>query len=174
MNLFLVGYRCTGKTSVGKRLASSLGLLFADTDERVQREEGMTIERLVAASGWEAFRAGESRVLEGLCREPGRVVSTGGGIILSRRNRQRMREAGMVVWLQASPRVIAARMAADPQTGAQRPSLTGLAPSQEIIATLTERLPLYEAAAHFAVDTDSISIGAVCRKIALWWSEPRS
>jgi shikimate kinase len=173
MNLFLIGYRCTGKTSVGLRLARSLKMVFADTDETIQRERGMTIARLVEGYGWEDFRAEESRVLQELCRGQGRVVSTGGGIILSLRNRQRMRQAGMVVWLKASPQVIATRMAADPQSESQRPALTGLALSREIDTTLAERLPLYEAAAHFAVDSGLFSIEALCHEIASRWDDMR-
>ena len=57
MKIVLIGYRCTGKTSVGQRLAERLGIPFYDTDELIQSAAGKTIRELVDQEGWDAFRA---------------------------------------------------------------------------------------------------------------------
>ncbi len=165
MNVFLIGYRCTGKTTVGRTLSIRFGWPFLDTDTEVVRENGMSIADLVANYGWDCFRKQERGVLQRICREKEQVVATGGGIVLNPLNISDMGDAGKVVWLKAGPTTIAHRMGRDSRTEAQRPSLTGKTPVEEIEETLMPRLPLYEKAMHFAVDTETISIEEVAERI---------
>jgi len=161
VNLFLIGYRCTGKTQVGKSLAERLGRPFLDTDAEVVRETGMSISDLVNRHGWNFFRQQERRILQRMCDKNDHVIATGGGIILNSRNVVDMSASGRVVWLRACPATIADRMSGDSHTRAQRPSLTGKTPVEEIEETLTERLSLYESAMHTAVDTDGLTIDEI-------------
>lgn len=165
MNIFLIGYRCTGKTRVGQTLARRLGRTFLDTDAEVVRENGMTISEMVERRGWDYFREKERSVLQRICGEEDQVIATGGGIILDPRNVSNMAAAGRVVWLKARPTTIADRMGRDDHTEAQRPSLTGKTPVDEIEETLVARLPLYQGASQITIDTDYLSIDAITDSI---------
>lgn len=165
MNIFLIGYRCTGKSSVGRALARRLDWSFVDTDRIVVDTAGVSIARMVAADGWPSFRARERRVLQSVAAGDRQVVATGGGIVLDDRNIALMRQSGKMVWLTASGPTIAARMNADAGSAADRPSLTGRGRIDEIEAVLTERTPRYADAADLVVDTDRAAIAAVCDRI---------
>jgi len=79
-----------------------------------------------------------------------------------------MHRSGKVVWLHASPKTIAQRMAADNNTGGQRPPLRGKDSVEEIEDILAERLPLYQQAMHFRVDTDGLSPEEVAELVLAW------
>ena len=123
MNLYLVGYRCTGKTSVGRLLSDAMGWTFVDMDNELVTEAGIPIEDIVVRRGWEHFREIEARLLERLSQTKCQVIATGGGVVTVRSNVTAMRATGKVVWLKASPAVLAERMAADINTASQRPPL---------------------------------------------------
>ncbi|GAB6094522.1 shikimate kinase [Desulfatiferula olefinivorans] len=165
-NLYLTGYRCTGKTSVGRNLADMLGWSFVDADRLLVDEAGMSVAEIVARFGWEDFRDRESAVLKRLSEKNRQVVATGGGVILRDVNRDIMKKTGRVVWLKASVLTIARRMENDSVTGDQRPGLTDQGAIREIETVLNERTPLYTAAMDMAVDTDGRSIDDICREIA--------
>jgi shikimate kinase len=165
MNIYLIGYRCCGKTSVGKTLSRLLGRPFLDTDEAVVQKAGMTISDIVAKNGWDAFRDMEKYAIDQTTFLNQYVIATGGGVILDPDNVRNMRKAGRVIWLRASPETVRARMAADPETLIQRPDLTATGSMDEIEAVLLTRQPLYEKAGHLALNTDILGIDAICRKI---------
>jgi shikimate kinase len=165
MNIYLIGYRCCGKTSVGKMLSRLLGRPFLDTDEAVVQKAGMTISDIVAKNGWDAFRDMEKSVIDQTTFLNQYVIATGGGVILNPDNVRNMRKAGRVIWLRVSPKTVRARMGADPETLFQRPSLTAIGCMDEIEAVLLTRQPLYEKASHLVLDTDILGIDAICRKI---------
>ena len=78
MNIVLIGYRCTGKTSVGRRISERLGIPFYDTDELIKEHTGKTIKEIVDDGGWEAFRAEERAVIRDLPSAEDAVISLGG------------------------------------------------------------------------------------------------
>jgi len=164
-NIYLTGYRCTGKTTVGRSLADVLGRDFVDADETLTSLAGRDVASIVAEEGWEGFRDRESSVLERLAEHGGLVVATGGGVVLRPQNTALMRETGCVVWLTAEPGVIRSRMGADAVTASQRPSLTGRDALAEIEAVLSERGPLYAAAAHVTIATDDLQVSEIVREI---------
>jgi len=168
MNLYLIGYRCTGKTSVGKCLARRMQRDFVDTDERVVEAAGRSVAEMVADNGWDYFRGRESAVLETLAAIEGQVVSTGGGIILGEENRRILQRSGRVVWLTARVATILARMEGDTASEAQRPALTGSQLEDEVRQTLTQRLPFYAQTADFALATDFLDIEEICDEILRW------
>ena len=168
MNLYLIGYRCTGKTSVGKCLARRMQRPFVDTDARIVEICGMSIADMVAEKGWAFFRDQESDVLKTLAAYDDQVVSTGGGMILASENRHLMQESGRVVWLTARVANIMARMDSDAASDAQRPALTGSQLEEEVRQTLAQRLPFYAQTADFALATDFMGVEAICDEILRW------
>jgi shikimate kinase len=165
MNIILIGCRCTGKTSTGRQLAVHLGLSFYDTDEMIVRQTGRTVEAIVADGGWPAFRKAERAVIAGLSQKDNGVIALGGGAILDADNIQHLRENGLFVWLVADAGIIADRMANDPVSGPQRPSLTGRSGIVEIREILAEREPIYRRLAALAVDTTAGGVGQVVEAI---------
>ncbi len=165
MNIYLIGYRCCGKTSVGKALSKILDRPFLDTDAAVVEKAAMTISEMVDRYGWDAFRNMEKSVIDQTVLLNDHIIATGGGAILNPDNVRNMKKSGQVVWLKTSPETIRDRMAADPATSIQRPGLTSTGTMNEIEAVLLARQPLYEKACHLVLDTDILGIDAICRKI---------
>ncbi|WP_035277390.1 shikimate kinase AroL [Desulforegula conservatrix] len=164
-NIYLTGYRATGKTSTGKALAGKLGISFIDADEELVRIEGRTVAEMVADKGWDYFRDRESDVLKQISLLESCVVATGGGVILRPENIDVMQKTGRVIWLKAGIETIAARMTGDGMTAHQRPSLSGKGVIDEIRDVLEQRLPLYEKAAQLVIDTDGKNPEEVCDEI---------
>lgn len=165
MNIYLIGYRCTGKTTVAKSLSEKLGWGYLDADVKLTEEYGMTISDIVQKEGWPGFRKKEKKILQEIVTYTGHAVATGGGVILDPDNVEMMKETGVVVWLKASPETIYFRMMNDRMTESQRPSLTDKKLEQEIRDTLNERTPLYEGAMNFSIETDHQSLDAVVQQM---------
>ena len=154
MNLTLIGYRATGKTTLAKLLAGRLGWDWIDADVEIERRSGKTIARIFGEDGEPAFRDLEAQVIADLCRRDRLVLAAGGGAPLRQESRQAMRDNGQVVWLVARPETILARMTGDATTADRRPSLTDRGPLDEIIGLLEAREPIYRESAHLTVDTE--------------------
>ena len=161
--IILVGFRATGKSSVGQRLAERLGVEFLDMDQVLTARHG-EISRIVAEQGWDFFRAREKALLRELINLKEGVIATGGGAVLHQELWPAMRETGLVVWLTSTLEKICHRLSRDPASPGQRPSLTGCDIRTETAAILTEREPLYRAAAHLAVDSNR-PVGEVAGEI---------
>lgn len=162
MNIFLIGYRCTGKTSVGKALAEKLALSFADSDSEIVKEQGMSVAEMVSSYGWDFFREKEQSMIRRLCAGDRQVVASGGGVILNPENVKNMRQNSSVVWLKALPETLKQRILNDEATSHLRPSLTAKGLIEEIEEVLSIRTPLYEGAMNFSVDTDHTGIDEIC------------
>jgi shikimate kinase len=158
LNLFLIGYRCSGKTTVGRRLAEELSRVFVDTDALVVTQQGRSIKEIVDAHGWEGFREMERMAIENVCGLDGQIVATGGGIVLNDENVMCMKKSGKIIWLRAKLETIKARMLQDEVTLDFRPALTSHDSISEIEETLQSREPLYKCAMDFYVDTDEYNI----------------
>ena len=156
-HLVLVGMMGSGKSTVGMRCAEGLARPLVDTDEIVESIAGASIAEVFTRDGEAAFRDLERSAVADACAAPvPSVIAVGGGAVLDPENRTRLRAAGLVVWLQASPAKLALRVG-DAST---RPLLRhDSAATLERLDTL--RRPAYEAAAHEVVDTSGLSIGAV-------------
>src|SRR5262245_31375942 len=124
MNLLLIGYRGTGKSTVAHLLAERLGWRSVDSDERIEELAGCSIADIFASQGEGAFRDLESQVVAELAAGDQTVLSLGGGAVLRPENRATLAAAGPMVWLTASPETLWGRIQADPETAARRPNLT--------------------------------------------------
>lgn len=163
--IFLIGYRGTGKTTVGRLVAERLGIEAIDADEEIEHRAGKTIAAIFADDGEESFRNLEAQVIADLCRRTRLVVTPGGGAVLREATRDAMRTAGPVVWLTASVDTIADRLANDATTGNRRPNLTAAGGRAEIEAVLAERKPIYQACATLVVDTEGKTPAEVADQI---------
>lgn len=154
MNLTLIGYRATGKTTLARLLAERLGWDWIDADVEIERRAGKSIARMFAEDGEPAFRDLEAQVIADLCRRERLVLAAGGGAPMRPESRQAMRAAGKVVWLKALPETIHARMSGDATTASRRPSLTDKNKMEEILHLLAKREPVYRESAHWEIDTE--------------------
>lgn len=158
MNVVLVGYRGTGKSSVAQRLAAHLGLRLVSLDAEIVRAAGKPVPEIVAERGWPGFRDLEEEIVRTVAAQDGLVIDCGGGVIEREANFAPLRAAGPVIWLRASTATIVARI----QDDTQRPSLTGTKSfTDEIAEVLERREPLYRRIAHHTVDTDARTIDEV-------------
>ncbi|MGD8992934.1 MAG: shikimate kinase [Desulfobacterales bacterium] len=165
MNLFLIGYRCSGKTTVGKSIAKNLGWAFVDADTMLTAACGKNIKEIIDTEGWASFRRRERSTLKQICARQRQVVATGGGVVLDAASIAAMKTSGQVVWLNASADTIRSRVQADTNTEHLRPALTEKGTLAEIEDLSRERRPLYERASDFAVQTDGLPIDEIVQKI---------
>ena len=163
MNLVLIGYRGTGKSTVAKLLAARLGMEVVSLDQEIVRDAGRSIPEIVAEHGWPHFRDIESRVTARHAARDDIIIDAGGGVILRPENVENLRRAGVLFWLRASVPVIVARI----ESGTQRPALTaGKSFTEEVEDVLRERTPLYDSAAHHRIDTDRATPEEIATEIA--------
>lgn len=162
MNIVLIGYRGTGKTSVGQLLAERLKRRLISTDTEVIRRAGLPIPEIVKQFGWDRFRDLESEVCLELGGKDRLIIDTGGGAILRPQNVESLKTNGVLVWLTATVRTITDRIGGD----TQRPSLTGAKSfTDEVEEVLREREPRYKAAADHVIQTDGRSLAQVADAI---------
>lgn len=155
MNIVLIGYRGTGKSTAGRLLAARMGREFVSTDAEIVKRAQRTIPEIVAQEGWEYFRDLESDICRELASRDQLVIDTGGGAILRAQNVEALKKKGILFWLTASVETIVKRIGGDNQ----RPSLTGTKSFvDEIHDVLRERTPKYQEAADHIITTDGRSI----------------
>jgi shikimate kinase len=145
MSTFLIGYRGSGKTTIGKRLADRLWQSFVDIDDLIVKSAEKTIKDIFEQDGEPAFRDLEEKAVRQAIEMPEHVIALGGGSVLREANRTAIKASGQkVIYLKCTPGELHKRIAADPQTAASRPSLTHLGGTvEEIEKLLAEREPLY-------------------------------
>jgi shikimate kinase len=166
--IYLIGYRGTGKSTVGPLVAARLGWSFVDADDLLERRAGRTIQEIFATEGETGFRDCEQAILNELATREKHVIATGGGVILRHANRERLRASGLVAWLTASPATIWQRLQTDPTTASRRPALTkgGVTEIEEL---LRQREPLYRETAICEIDTEARSPEALATAILAAW-----
>lgn len=165
MNLFLIGYRCSGKTAIGQAVAVTLGWSFVDSDMVVTQQCGKSIKAIIDTEGWEAFRRMERSALKQICANDRQVVASGGGVVLNPANIQAMKTNGLIVWLGATAETVQERMRQDNNTEDFRPALTDKGSEAEIEDMLLKRNPLYKSASDFIIHTDDMPVKEITSKI---------
>ncbi len=151
--IILVGFRATGKSSVGRLLAARLEVPFLDMDQILTERHG-EISTIVAERGWDWFRDREKELLAELVGLEAGVIATGGGAVLHREIWPVLRKTALVVWLTSTLELICQRLSVDPASTSQRPSLTGGDIREETAKVLAEREPLYRQVADLIVDSN--------------------
>lgn len=161
-HVVLVGSMGAGKTSVGRALAERLGRPFLDSDALIEARTGRTVAEIFAADGEPGFRALESEVLrEALDAPEPAVVAAAGGSVLDPGNRARIAAAGTVVWLHATPEVLAVRV----RGATHRPLLDG-DPEGTLARLGAEREPLYRSLADLELDVGDTPVTVLVDRIA--------
>ena len=138
-NIVLVGPMGSGKTTVGRRLAYVLNLDFFDTDHEIISKTGVTIDHIFDIEGEEGFRKRESKILENLCQMSNIILATGGGIVILPKNREILKNAGMVVYLFSTVDQLLRRTA----KSKTRPLLENSTDRRKTITELVEARDVY-------------------------------
>jgi shikimate kinase len=159
MNIALIGPRCCGKTSIGRKLAEQLWWEFVDTDAMIERRAGRTIAQITGGGAdWAPFRALEKQAVAEAAALDEHVIACGGGVVLDPENVAALKANSRVIWLQCESQVLWERMQADAATASQRPNLSATGGLAELTETLAARAPLYEAAADTRLDVTWMTI----------------
>lgn len=152
-SIALVGFMGTGKSTIGRLIATRLHHRLVDTDQLVIARAGIEIAEIFSRDGEAHFRALEADVLRGLDAAGPMIIATGGGLVTNPQSVALLRERAFVVWLTASEEVIFERVSRNDK----RPLMRTPDPRATIHDLLAEREPLYAAAADFTLDTSSCS-----------------
>jgi shikimate kinase len=160
-NIFLVGLMGAGKTTVGKLLAKQLDKTFVDADHEIEARTGVKIPVIFEIEGEAGFRKREEAVIAELAGRSGIVLGTGGGAVLSPRNRELLRSRGIVVYLRGSPEQLYERTRHD----RNRPLLQTADPLARLRELYAQRDPLYREIADLVVDTGRQSVANFTRQL---------
>ena len=162
MNIVLIGYRGTGKSSVAKLLATRTRWPIVSTDLEIIRKAGMPVPDIIRKRGWDYFRDVESEICKQVGKKDRTIIDTGGGAVLRKENVESLRQRGRMFWLTAEVTTVMTRI----KNNSDRPSLTGKKSYvEEVEEVLNERLPLYKAAADHMIPTDDRTIEEVANEI---------
>ena len=150
-----------GKTSVGRKLSRKLQMNFYDLDSEVERVEGLSVSEIFEAKGEDSFRQKETEMLATLSQKTSpAVISTGGGAVLRRQNREIMETSGEVFYLRADIDTLWNRV----RSKKGRPLLDVKDPRAEFHELFMKRKDIYELSPH-VVFTNDMSISEVADKI---------
>jgi shikimate kinase len=161
MNVVITGFMCSGKTSVGKRLAEKLNFDFLDTDDLIENKVGMRITEIFEKYGEPYFRELEAQIIKKVSEKDKLVISTGGGVVLREENVNNLRKNGVIINLVAKPETIYERLKKQPGI---RPLLNKPNPLEEIKKLLEYRERYYKNC-DFRVETDNLSVEEIVEKI---------
>jgi len=163
LKLILVGMPGSGKSTVGRQLARRLGLPFRDSDHEIEQRIGCPIRDFFEREGETAFRDIEESILQELTQAPSGVLATGGGAVLRPANRERLRQAGQVIYLRSTPEELFRRLRHD----SHRPLLQVPDPMGRLRSLYEERDPLYRETSHFTIETGRPSVPTLVNMILM-------
>jgi shikimate kinase len=161
-SIVLVGMMGAGKSSVGRRLASRLGLPFTDADSEIELAAGMSIPDIFAERGEAEFRSGEARVIGRLLESGPQVLATGGGAFHNADTRVAIHSKGISVWLKADFDVLMRRI----KRRTDRPMLKTADPAETLRRLIAERYPVY-AEADLTVESREVPHGTIVDEIVI-------
>jgi len=161
-NIFLVGPMGAGKSTIGRQLAQQLGMEFIDSDTEIEERAGADIGWIFDIEGEEGFRKREERIINELTQKQGIVLSTGGGAVLSKDNRNYLSARGIVIYLETTVDKQFERT----QRDKKRPLLQGVEDPRKVLEDLAKiRNPLYEEVADIILPTDEQSAKLMANQI---------
>ena len=161
INIFLIGFMGSGKSTVASCLAKKYGMEIVEMDQVIVEREGMSILDIFAHKGEKYFRDVESQLLTEIQAKQDRVISCGGGVVIREQNVKEMKKCGKVVLLNAKPETILERVKDDKN----RPLLQGKKDVSFIGDMMEQRRPKYEKAADLIIETDGKGAEEICKEI---------
>lgn len=166
-NLILIGMPGSGKSTLGRALASARRLAFVDSDDVIVERCGVDIATIFEIEGEVGFRQRERNVIADLCAQRGLVLATGGGAILAAETRERLRANGTVIYLRVGLDELTKRTARDRRgdQSKRRPLLQNGDIRERLRTLMATRTPLYEATAHVTVDVESMNKGNTLARV---------
>jgi len=163
MNIVLIGFRGTGKTTVGKILSKKIGWKFISSDDEIENRFGK-ISNIVRDNGWEYFRRLEEDVIENIAKEDKTIIATGGGAVINKKNVENLKKNGKFFLLTADKELIINRI-----KNSDRPSLTNSTSiDDEVEKILNERMPVYLSIADYIIETSSLTPKDIAGKIFIF------
>lgn len=154
LNIVLIGMRGSGKSTIAVLLAAELNKNSVDLDESLVEKTGIKIPEIIKQYGWSWMRDRECEIVCDVAGSSGKVIATGGGVVLQKKNMKALAKNGFVIYLQASLPTLLKRIGTDPN----RPPLNrGMSPEDELSLTFAQRDPLYRQWAQLEIDTDLLS-----------------
>ena len=161
-NLFLIGMMGSWKSTVGRKLASTLDMEFIDTDHAIEAMTEMKISDIFMEFGEERFREMEKAFFVEKAKQSRQVFSTGGGIVLSTENRKVLKKNGTTFLLDASPKTLTNRI----HNTTKRPLLIEVENLEDRLKTIwNDRSDLYKDCSHHVIKTDKLEPSQVLDKI---------
>lgn len=159
-SIVLIGMPGSGKSTIGRKLASSLNLPFVDSDQEVEAAAGMSISQIFERLGEPAFREGERKVIARLLAGPRIVLSTGGGAFMNELTRDVIKKNSISIWLKASLDVLVERTSRSDE----RPLLKNGNPRDTLINLMSAREPVY-ANADLTVISEEVPIDSTADRV---------
>ena len=161
MRIFIVGPMASGKSVIGKKLAETLAVNFVDTDKEIEKNAGVVISWIFEVEGEEGFRKREEKLLKEVSKQENSVISTGGGTIIGKQNRELMTSKGKVVYLEASIQVQLERTLGDKR----RPLLNKGNKEETLISLKERREHLYKEIADITIKQEGKSHNKIVQEI---------
>jgi len=164
MRLFLVGYMCSGKTTLGKYLANKLSYAFVDLDEYIEESENMSVSDIFKEAGESTFRKIENKYLRDLCLMDNIVIATGGGTPCNNNNMSLINSSGVSVYIQTSPVVLIDRLLV---MGKNRPIVAGknLAELDEFVRSHLKGRERFYQKANISINGDVWDIEKIAKEL---------
>lgn len=159
--IVLIGFRGTGKSTIGKQLAANLGWKYFSTDEQIEKKEGKTIDLIVKKKGWKHFREVEADVIDELQSFPNLVIDAGGGIVENENNIKKLSISSIVIWIDAQIEDIINRL----QEIKNRPLLNKDNLIEDIEFNYKRRQTIYKRCSDLRFDTSIETPENICNKI---------
>ena len=160
-NIFLIGFMGAGKSTIARNLQKELGMELVEMDERIVKEQGMSINDIFKTKGEDGFRDIESQLVIDLGKQDKAIVSSGGGVVIRPENVKNMKKSGKIIYLTAKPETILDRV----KDSTQRPLLNGHMNVEYINELMSKRKDFYEEAADYKVATDGKNVSQICQEI---------
>jgi len=160
-NIFLIGMMGSWKSTVGKKLASSLDLQFIDTDDEIEEATAQTVAEIFEERGEAQFREMEMAYFVEKSLQRGFVISTGGGIVISQENRTALQNNGITIFLKATPETLSHRI----KNTDKRPLLHRDDSLMNLSKIWNERETFYTSSAQFIIETDRLNPYQVTQEI---------
>ena len=151
MKVILLGYRASGKSTVGKLVSDQLQWPLWDIDRGIELKSGLSLTELYQQTGENGFRQIEAEVVAEMCANDQCVIAFGAGTIIQPHNERLARVASLMVYLKLSAEQLWQRIVADPKSAATRPNLSS-GGIEEVVEMLARRAPTYERCANMTLD----------------------